>query len=229
MNTPKNIVILSGAGMSAESGIPTFRGADGLWEGHRIEEVATPEAWESNPQLVFQFYNERRRHLMDAEPNKGHQIVANWQRHASVHVITQNVDDLHELAGSSHVLHLHGELMKARSTGPGAEVYPVSQWEMTPEDRCPSGYPVRPHIVWFGEAVPMMDEALPIVRTADAIVVIGTSMQVYPAAQLVFEAQPGASVYVIDPAAENLPAGMAERIAMGGADGLSKLNNRWFR
>ena len=220
MNTPKNLVVLTGAGMSAESGIPTFRGADGLWEGHRIEEVATPEAWDSNPSLVRDFYNQRRKHLMQCNPNKGHLILAYWEQFTDMQIITQNVDDLHERAGSTNVLHLHGELVNARSTGPGAESFPMRQWEMTSRDRCAKGFSVRPDIVWFGEEVPAMDASIALVQSADCVLVIGTSLQVYPAAHLAFEAAEHVPIHVIDPEAKSLPAGNATRWPFGASEGL---------
>ena len=164
MERPEKLVVLSGAGMSAESGIPTFRGDGGLWEGQRVQDVATPEAWAADPDRVRRFYNERRKHLMACEPNAGHRTIARWESHCSVHVITQNVDDLHERAGSTHVLHLHGELMRARSLDAAATAWDMAHWDMQSSDRCPNGFHVRPHIVWFGEEVPNMDRAISIIR-----------------------------------------------------------------
>lgn len=229
MKRPAHLVVLTGAGMSAESGIPTFRGADGLWEGHRVEDVATPEAWNRNADLVRRFYNERRRHVMASLPNEGHRILAAWESKMHIQIITQNVDDLHERAGSKNVMHLHGELLKARSLGPNQVRYVMRHWEMKPQDRCSDGYSVRPDIVWFGEAVPMMDQAIPCVQAADFLLVIGTSMQVYPAAQLVFEAHPETQVAVIDPSARELPAGQAKRITLGASEGLRWLDDCWFK
>lgn len=228
MIKPSKLVVLTGAGMSAESGIPTFRGAGGLWEGHRIEEVASPEAWKQNPQLVLNFYNERRKHLMTCEPNEGHRILASWAQKMSIQIITQNVDDLHERSGSENVLHLHGELMKARSLGPGGESERMSHWEMTLNDRCNRGYPVRPDIVWFGESVPMMDIAFQHVQQASCLLVIGTSLQVYPAAQLAYVAPAHAEVIVIDPAAEELSVNCAKMMRMKASEGLQMLNRKWF-
>lgn len=228
MNVPEYLVVLTGAGMSAESGIATFRGAGGLWEGHRVEDVATPEAWVRDPELVTRFYNERRRAVWEAQPNKGHQQLADWQDRMHVQIITQNVDDLHERAGSRQVLHLHGELSKARSSGPSADTFQLDHWEMKTSDCCPAGYPLRPHIVWFGEAVPEMVEAFPLVKQADCVLVIGTSLQVYPAAQLAFEAAPGVPLHVIDPAADVLDVPNATAWATSASEGLAQLNARWF-
>ena len=228
MNVPEHLVVLTGAGMSAESGIATFRRAGGLWEGHRVEDVATPEAWVRDPELVTRFYNERRRAVWEAQPNRGHQQLAAWQDRMHVQIITQNVDDLHERAGSRQVLHLHGELSKARCSGPSADTFPLDHWEMKTSDCCPAGYPLRPHIVWFGEAVPKMVEAFPLVKQADCVLVIGTSLQVYPAAQLAFEAAPGVPLHVIDPAADVLDVPNATAWACSASEGLAQLNARWF-
>ena len=226
---PKKLVVLTGAGMSAESGIETFRGAGGLWEGHRVEDVATPEAWSRNPDLVLRFYNERRRKLMAAQPNAGHLKLAEWEERMDVQIITQNVDDLHERAGSRNVLHLHGELMKARSCGPKEYVMTLNDWEMKRTDRCPDGHTLRPHIVWFGEAVPSMAHAFPLVEQADCVIVIGSSLQVYPAAQLAFEAGSGVPVILIDPNAQNLGVPGALLLSMTASAGLQALDEQWFR
>jgi len=195
----RRVVVLSGAGMSAESGLRTFRDNNGLWEDHRVEDVATPEAWRRDRALVLRFYNERRRALLSAEPNEGHCVIAGWEKDHHVTVITQNVDDLHERAGSTRVVHLHGELMKARSTADSSLVYPMQGWEMKEGDCCEKGSQLRPHIVWFGEDVPLIPVAEDIVAAADVIVVVGTSLQVYPAAGLVFRAPGGARRILIDP------------------------------
>jgi len=194
----KNIVILTGAGMSAESGIATFRDADGLWEGHDVMEVASPEGFYDDPELVLDFYNKRRAQLKLVKPNQGHFSLQKLEENYNVHIVTQNVDDLHERAGSSSVLHLHGELRKARSSKNELLVY---SWEedLVLGDLCEENSQLRPHIVWFGEAVPMIDEAIELVEKADILVVIGTSMQVYPAAGLVNYIQPDTPVYFIDP------------------------------
>jgi NAD-dependent deacetylase len=194
----EHLVVLTGAGMSAESGIKTFRDADGLWEGHDVMEVATPEGFRANPELVLNFYNQRRRQLLEVEPNSAHLDLAHLEKHLKVTIITQNVDDLHERAGSSDVIHLHGELLKVRSTHD--ESY-IQHWK---EDLhighlCPKGYQLRPHIVWFGEAVPMIEKAMEICATADKLLIIGTSMQVYPAASLMHYVPELTPTYFIDP------------------------------
>jgi NAD-dependent deacetylase len=195
----QKLVVLSGAGMSAESGIPTFRGGDGLWENHRIEDVATPEAWNRDPTLVQRFYNDRRRQILAAQPNAGHRILAQLEAYFEVIILTQNIDDLHERAGSSHVVHLHGEITKSRSTRNAMRTYPIAGWELRMEDLCEWGSPLRPHIVWFGEEVPMLEHAADLCHSADIFVVVGTSLQVYPAAGLVHEVPYQATCFVIDP------------------------------
>jgi len=197
----KKIVILSGAGMSAESGISTFRDSDGLWENHRVEDVATFDAWRRNPQMVLDFYNQRRKQLYQVNPNAGHQALVKLERKYDVQVVTQNVDDLHERAGSSRVLHLHGELKKVRSTADESLVYELEGWELKLGDRCEKGSQLRPHIVWFGEAVPMIEKATELVTMADVCIVIGTSLNVYPAAGLIHHVKKGNPVYLIDPKA----------------------------
>ncbi|MDA9262357.1 NAD-dependent deacylase [bacterium] len=194
----KHLVILSGAGMSAESGISTFRDSNGLWENHHIEEVATPEGFTKNPSLVLEFYNARRKQLFDVKPNKGHQLIAKLEKEYKVSIVTQNVDDLHERAGNSEVLHLHGELRKVRSTSSPGLIY---TWEkdLNLGDYCEMGSQLRPHIVWFGEQVPLIDKAIEIVIKADVIIVIGTSLQAYPAAGLIDYARTDSKVYYIDP------------------------------
>jgi len=194
----KNIVVLTGAGMSAESGIATFRDANGLWEGHDVMEVASPKGFYNNPELVLDFYNQRRAQLKSVSPNKGHFNLQKLEEYFNMTIITQNVDDLHERAGSSSVLHLHGELRKVRSTKNEILVY---NWEedLVLGDLCEENAQLRPHIVWFGEEVPMIDKAISLVEKADVLVVIGTSMQVYPAAGLVNYIKPKTPIYVIDP------------------------------
>ena len=195
----KKLVILSGAGMSQESGIRTFRDMGGLWEEYDVMDVATPEAWHRNPELVMRFYNDRRKQLYDCEPNAGHLGLVDLEKDFDVQIITQNVDDLHERAGSKHVLHLHGELKKARSSVDESLVYAIEGWELKFGQKCAKGSQLRPHIVWFGEAVPAMDDAVPMVESADILVVVGTSLNVYPAAGLVNYTKRGTPIFVIDP------------------------------
>ncbi len=195
----KKVVVLTGAGISAESGIPTFRDANGLWEGHAVEDVATPEAWVRNRALVLEFYNQRRKAALKVVPNAGHTALAGLEDHFKVTIITQNVDNLHEKAGSSHVVHLHGELFKSRSTADENLVYSMEGWELREGDCCEKGAQLRPHIVWFGEAVPMMDIAIAETMEADIFMVVGTSMQVYPAASLLYYVPDEVPKYIIDP------------------------------
>ena len=195
----QKLVILTGAGISAESGLKTFRDSDGLWEGYNIEDVATPEAWHKNPSLVQQFYDERRRAVLNAKPNKAHVLLAELEKHFDVQIITQNIDNLHERAGSNNIFHLHGEIVKSRSTRNSDDIYPISGWELKMGDVCKSGHQLRPHIVWFGESVPMIEPAAEIVSDADIFIIIGTSLQVYPAAGLINYTKPETPVYVIDP------------------------------
>jgi NAD-dependent deacetylase len=192
------IAVLSGAGISEESGIGTFRGAGGLWEGHKVEDVATPDGWNKNKELVLRFYNQRRALLQTVKPNRAHLEIKEWEENFDVTVITQNVDDLHERAGSSNIIHLHGELNKVRSTGDPSLIY---EWEkdLSIEDFCEKGYPLRPHIVWFGESVPLFEEAEKIVSSADVLVVVGTSLKVYPAAGLIYSVKNNVPVFVVDP------------------------------
>lgn len=195
----KKLVILSGAGISAESGIRTFREAGGLWEEYDVTEVASPMGWWKNRDLVLRFYNERRTQLANCEPNAGHFGIAALEKYFDVNVITQNIDNLHERAGSTRVLHLHGELTKARSTSDPYLIYDIGYKDIKPGDLCEKGSQLRPHIVWFGEAVPMMDEAIEITSTAEIFVVIGSSLNVYPAAGLIEYAPEKASLWLIDP------------------------------
>ncbi|MFS4492131.1 SIR2 family NAD-dependent protein deacylase [Maribacter sp. 2308TA10-17] len=194
----KKIVVLTGAGVSAESGINTFRDAGGLWEGHDVMEVASPQGFAKNPELVLDFYNQRRKQLFEVDPNPGHQSLVKLEEHFDVRIVTQNVDDLHERAGSSQVLHLHGELLKVRSTKNENEVL---RWkkDLNLGDTCSNGHQLRPHIVWFGEQVPLLDEAIKITETADILIIIGTSMQVYPAASLINFVSPKTPIYFVDP------------------------------
>jgi len=195
----KKLVILSGAGMSQESGLRTFREMGGLWESYDVNDVASIDGWHRNPDLVMDFYNQRRKQLFDAKPNDGHFGIAELEKWFEVTIVTQNVDDLHERAGSSSVLHLHGELRKVRSTIDPDLVYTLDGWELKFGDKCEKGSQLRPHIVWFGESVPALYDAIPIVEEADIIVVVGTSLVVYPAAGLVHYAKPEAPVFVVDP------------------------------
>jgi len=195
----KNLVILSGAGMSAESGIKTFRESGGLWEEFDVTEVASPMGWALNRELVIKFYNDRRRQLAECKPNSGHSGVAALEKYFNVNVITQNIDNLHERAGSTKVLHLHGELTKARSSADPSLIYNIGYNDIKPGDKCEKGSQLRPHIVWFGEAVPMMDEAVRITSSADIFVVIGSSLNVYPAAGLIEYAPKNALLWLIDP------------------------------
>ena len=194
----KRLVVLSGAGMSAESGLATFRDSGGLWEGHDVTAVASPEGWEENPGMVLAFYNERRRHALQAKPNEGHKIVADMENFFDVTVITQNVDDLHERAGSTRVIHLHGSLFKSRSSIDTALTYDI-MGDIMLGDTCDKGSQLRPDIVWFGEPVPLMETAAQITSKADIFVVVGTSMAVYPAAGLIHYTKPNAYVYIVDP------------------------------
>lgn len=198
----KKLVVLSGAGVSAESGIKTFRDSGGLWEGHDVMDVASPEGWAKDRDLVLNFYNERRKNALSAKPNEGHQIIADLEQYFKVTVVTQNVDNLHEKAGSTNVLHLHGELFKSRSTVDPNLVYDMDGWELKNGDRCEKGSQLRPHIVWFGEMVPMMQNALEEALSADIFIVIGTSLQVYPAAGLLEYVKESSPKFIIDP---NMP------------------------
>jgi NAD-dependent deacetylase len=198
----KKIVALTGAGISAESGIRTFRDSNGLWEGYDVMDVASPEGWFKNPKLVLDFYNERRKQALSAKPNLGHQTLADLERHFDVTIITQNVDNLHEKAGSTNIIHLHGELFKSRSTLDESLIYDVNGWQLDMGDKCDKGAQLRPNIVWFGEMVPLMEVAINEVRSCDFFIVIGTSMAVYPAAGLINYVNSNVPKYIIDP---NLP------------------------
>jgi NAD-dependent deacetylase len=201
----KKLIVLTGAGMSAESGIKTFRDSGGLWEEYDVTEVATPMAWAKDKNLVLRFYNERRRQLKECKPNAGHFGLAKLEQYFDVQIITQNIDNLHEQAGSTRVLHLHGELTKARSTADESLIYDIGYGDINPGDNCAKGSQLRPHIVWFGEAVPMMDEAISITSMADIFVVVGSSLSVYPAAGLINYAPQKASLWLIDPADVSVP------------------------
>ena len=192
------VIIFSGAGISAESGISTFRDSDGLWENHRVQDVATYDAWKKNKQLVLDFYNQRRQQLLQCEPNDAHKLLVRLEEKYNVNIITQNIDDLHERAGSTNILHLHGELFKVRST---LDEHLIYEWkkDLNVGDKCEKGAQLRPHIVWFGEAVPMIEVAAKITQTADIFIVIGTSMVVHPAAGLIHYLDSSIPKYVIDP------------------------------
>ena len=220
----KHIVVLSGAGISAESGIKTFRDADGLWEGHDVMEVATPEGFAANPELVLNFYNQRRAQLNTVTPNKAHIGLAELEKDFKVSIITQNVDDLHERAGSTDVTHLHGELLKARSTFNETD---IKTWktDLNLGDLCQQGYQMRPHIVWFGEDVPMMDKAIKICETADVLIIVGTSMQVYPAASLMHYVPENTNTYFIDPKPNMASSKNITVIAEPATVGVFKLTN----
>lgn len=195
----KKIVVFTGAGVSADSGIATFRDSDGLWAQYRIEDVCTPEALHRNRALVIEFYNKRRRELFERKPNAGHYAIAQLEKHFDVEVITQNVDNLHEQAGSSKVLHLHGELMKLRSSRNPELIVPIDGWEQKLDATAPDGSLLRPHIVFFGESVPMIEPATALVEKADLLIVVGTSLAVYPAASLVHYARPEVPIFLVDP------------------------------
>ena len=195
----KKLVVLSGSGISAESGIPTFRDSGGLWEGYRVEDVATPEAWRKDRALVLDFYNQRRKKAAEVKPNRGHEILVELEQHFDVVVVTQNVDNLHERAGSTNVIHLHGSLFESRSTLDETLVYPIEGWELKLGDKCEKGSQLRPNIVWFGEAVPLMEKACHLAAEADIFLVVGTSMVVYPAAGLIEYAPRHIPKYIVDP------------------------------
>ena len=198
MEKKKKLVVLSGAGISAESGLRTFRDAGGLWENYDIQEVATFEAWGKNPKLVLDFYNDRRKQVITAEPNAAHHALVALEQSFDVHIITQNIDDLHERSGSSKVLHLHGEILKSRSVNDDIQTYALHN-DLQFGDLAQDGHQLRPHIVWFGEAVPAMDEAIQIVREGDILIVVGTSLNVYPAAGLAYACHDRADKFIVDP------------------------------
>ncbi|MCD7937148.1 MAG: NAD-dependent deacylase [Tannerellaceae bacterium] len=218
----KKIVVLTGAGMSAESGISTFRDSDGLWEKYRIEDVATPEAFISDPDLVLEFYNQRRRQLLSCKPNEGHYGLVALEKYFDIHIITQNVDDLHERAGSKNVLHLHGELMKSCPVNNTEKWYPISpdKPDILIGDKDENGNQLRPYIVWFGEAVPMIEPAIRLVEDSEIMVVIGTSLNVYPAAGLLNYIRKGQPVYLIDPKEVNTCYNGVHYIQAGASEGI---------
>jgi NAD-dependent deacetylase len=197
--TMQNIIVLTGAGISAESGLKTFRDSDGLWEGYNIEEVATPQAWQRNPALVQEFYNMRRKNVLEASPNAAHYSLVKLQEQYNVTIITQNIDDLHERAGSTQVLHLHGVITRSQSSRNAQLTYPIEGWELRMDQVCELGSPLRPHVVWFGEDVPMISQAARLCATADIFILIGTSLAVYPAAGLIDYVPASVPKYIIDP------------------------------
>lgn len=205
----KKIVILTGAGISAESGLKTFRDSDGLWEGYDIEDVATPEAWQRNPQLVQQFYNERRKNVLDAHPNAAHFALARLQEQYDVTIITQNIDDLHERAGSANVVHLHGVITRSQSSLDPKLTYPINGWEIKMGDKCEMGSQLRAHVVWFGEAVPMIETAARICTGAEIFILVGTSLAVYPAAGLIDYVPRDVTRYIVDP---TIPVSSGSRV-----------------
>jgi NAD-dependent deacetylase len=221
-NKPK-LVVLSGAGISAESGIATFRDSGGLWEGHKIEEVATPEGWKKNPEKVLNFYNERRTSVLNARPNKAHEILFELESEFDVQIVTQNVDDLHERAGSSKVLHLHGEIRKSRSTKNENLVYEIEGHFIQMGDTCELGSQLRPHIVWFGESVPLIEVAANIVEDADILLVIGTSLQVYPAAGLLQYFSSVKPLFLVDPKPQLMQKNNLTIIAKSAVEGMIEL------
>jgi NAD-dependent deacetylase len=226
----KTVVALSGAGISAESGLKTFRGDGGLWEGHRVEDVATPEAWARDPALVLEFYNQRRRQVRAAQPNAAHRALVDLERAYEVHVVTQNVDDLHERAGSTRVLHLHGEIMLARSTRDPSYTKHLGDADIQIGDICPLGSQLRPHVVWFGEDVPALEQAARIVARADVFLCVGTSLQVYPANSLIFATPRRARRIVINPEVPDLvPRDVCECIAKPACVGVPELAERLLR
>ena len=226
----KRLVVLTGAGMSSESGIRTFRDSGGLWEEYDVSEVATPEGWKKNQELVLRFYNERRRQLAGSKPNEGHTGLAFLEKHFDVQIITQNIDDLHERAGSTKVLHLHGELTKVRSTMDPSLIYSIGYKDINPGDNCEKGSQLRPHIVWFGENVPNLEEAINLTCEADIFVVIGSSLNVYPAAGLINYAPMKASLWLIDPKDVSIPINRkVEVIKEKASKGIAILTGQLFK
>lgn len=222
----KHIVVLTGAGVSAESGLKTFRDSDGLWEGYDIAEVATPEAWRRNPVLVQEFYNMRRKSVLEAKPNDAHYALAKLEEKYKVTVITQNIDDLHERAGSTNVVHLHGIITRSQSSKKPDLTYPIDGWELRMGELCEFGSQLRAHVVWFGEAVPMIDEAARICTTADVFILVGSSLAVYPAAGLVNYVPHNVPKYIIDPRIPYLPSDNFIRIEEKATVGVSELANQ---
>jgi len=225
----RHIVVLSGAGISAESGLATFRDNDGLWERHSVHDVATPEAFQRDPALVLRFYNERRRQLANTQPNRAHRLLAELERRYQVTIVTQNVDDLHERGGSTRVLHLHGELTKARSSKNPRVIHTIGYRDIRLGERSQDGSQLRPHIVWFGEDVPMLKVAIDTVRSADDLLIVGTSLQVYPAASLVHEVERDVPITVIDPVAPTGKISRARCIQKSAVEGIAEWVNSFKR
>jgi NAD-dependent deacetylase len=213
----KKLVVLTGAGMSAESGLRTFREMGGLWEEHDVYEVASPGGWQRDRSMVLRFYNERRKQLLETKPNRGHFDLVELEKYFELWIVTQNVDDLHERAGSNRILHLHGELRKSRSTMDPGLVYDIEGWKLEEGDLCEKGSQLRPHVVWFGESVPAIEEAARVVSAADIFVIIGTSMNVYPAAGLINYVPGTAPIYVIDPNEVSIAGHSRIRVIQKGA------------
>ncbi len=225
----KRIVVFTGAGVSAESGLKTFRDSGGLWEEYAVEEVATPEAWKRDPQLVLTFYNKRRKQVVEATPNAAHKAIAALESKYDVRVITQNIDDLHERAGSSNVLHLHGEIMKSRSTADENLLYPISG-NLELGDHCELGSQLRPHVVWFGEQVPEIPHASSIMSGADIVLIVGTSLNVYPAAGVVLHAPPHARRYLVDPASVDVVDDLSVKVIKGiASEAVPLLVQQWLQ
>ncbi|MBX2963282.1 MAG: NAD-dependent deacylase [Cyclobacteriaceae bacterium] len=223
----KKLVVLTGAGISAESGIPTFRDSGGLWEGYRVEDVASPEGWQRDPKTVLDFYNQRRKKALEVKPNRGHEILVELEDNFNVTIVTQNVDNLHERAGSSNVLHLHGSLFESRSTGDERRVYPIEGWELNWGDTCEKGFQLRPNIVWFGELVPMIEVAADYASQADLFLVVGTSMVVYPAAGLINYVRYDVPKFLVDPKVPDISyIRNLEIIEDKASTGLAKLKTR---
>lgn len=218
----QKLVVLTGAGISAESGLKTFRDSNGLWEGHDVMEVASPQGWLANPALVLEFYNQRRKQAQTAQPNLAHRILAELESDYEVQIITQNVDNLHEKAGSTNVLHLHGQLFQSRSTRDENIIYEMDHWELKLGDVCEKGSQLRPNIVWFGESVPMMEPAIRLSQEADIFLVVGTSLQVYPAASLIDYVKAESRKYLVDPNPPNYSSDIIF-IAENATSGMKKL------
>lgn len=224
----ERIVVFSGAGISAESGLRTFRDSDGLWEQYRVEEVATPQAWQRDMDLVLRFYDERRAQVLAARPNAAHRAIARLEERFTVDVVTQNIDDLHERAGSTRVLHLHGEILKARSTADPSVVVRLGKPTIARGDRCPLGSQLRPHIVWFGEGVPLLPEAAALMAQADRVLVVGTSLNVYPAASLVHYAPRRAPMVLIDPRPVQVRRAGLRVVQATAAEGVPRVAEEWL-